>query len=75
MVEQARQFTTMFKDTWDVLHEWQDPEKKDGVVAISTKWRIKDNTTGLETEKNDWVIWEIKLIDGRRKLTAMTEVE
>ncbi|KAF7916669.1 hypothetical protein BELL_0406g00030 [Botrytis elliptica] len=75
IVEQARKTTTMFKDTWDVLHEWQDPEKKDGVVAISTKWRIKDNATGVETKKNNWVIWEVKLIDGKRKLTAMTEVE
>ncbi|KAF5868370.1 uncharacterized protein Bfra_012464 [Botrytis fragariae] len=75
IVEQERKTKTMFKDTWDVLHEWQDPEKKDGVVAISTRWRIKDDTTGVETKKNSWVIWEIKLVDGRRKLTAMTEVE
>ncbi|KAM0150400.1 hypothetical protein ACHAQE_008986 [Botrytis cinerea] len=73
--EQARETTTMFKDTWDVLHEWQDPEKKDGVVAISTKWRIKDNATGVETKKNNLAIWEVKIIDGKRKLTAMTEVD
>lgn len=45
------------------------------MVAVLSKWRVKDKATGKETEKTNVILWEVKWIDGKRKLTGQTEVE
>lgn len=45
------------------------------MVAVLSKWRAKDKATGKETKKSNVIIWEVKRIDGKRKLTGQTEVE
>lgn len=54
---------------------WENPEKPDGVVAVLSKWISKDKATGKETKKANVILWEVKWIDGKRKLTGQTEVE
>jgi hypothetical protein len=58
-----------------VIVQWEDPEKPDGVVAVLSKWISKDKATGKETKKTNVILWEVKWIDGKRKLTGQTEVE
>jgi hypothetical protein len=58
-----------------VILQWENPEKPDGVVAVFSKWTSKDKTTGKETKKSNVILWEVKWIDGKRKLTGQTEVE
>jgi len=66
------------QDTFSVILEWVNPESRgcsDGVVAVLSKWTTKNKATGLITKKTNVIIWEVKLIDGKRKLTGQTEVE
>lgn len=44
-------------------------------MAVLSKWRTVDRKTGEETKKVNVILWEVKLIDGNRKLTGQTEVE
>ncbi|KAH6625171.1 hypothetical protein C7974DRAFT_395552 [Boeremia exigua] len=74
-LQYARGTTTSIQDTFSVLLEWENPDRPDGVVAVLSKWTTKDKTTGAETQKTNVIIWEVKWIDGRRKLTGQTEVE
>ncbi|KAH7045301.1 hypothetical protein B0J12DRAFT_730006 [Macrophomina phaseolina] len=55
--------------------KWDDSEKRGGVVAHMTEFATKDNTTGKETRKTSLVVSAVKWIDGRRKITELTEVE
>jgi hypothetical protein len=45
------------------------------VVAVLSKWTSTDKTSGKETKKTNVILWEVKCIDGKRKLTGQTEVE
>lgn len=45
------------------------------MVAVLSKWRTKDKASGKETTKSNVILWEVKWIDGKRKLTGQTEVE
>lgn len=58
-----------------MILEWENPEKPDGVVAVLSEWSTRDNATSMETKKSNVILWEVKWIDGKRKLTAQTEVE
>lgn len=58
-----------------MILQWESPEKPDGVVAVLSKWTSKDKTTGKETKKTNVILWEVKWIGGKRKLTGQTEVE
>lgn len=49
--------------------------KKDGVVAVLSTWSTVDKASGEEKKHTTVIIWEIKLIDGKRKVTAQTEAE
>ncbi|KAH7242813.1 hypothetical protein BKA59DRAFT_442147 [Fusarium tricinctum] len=71
----VRGSTTAIQDGFSEILSWEDPEKGDGVVAVLSKWRTVDRKTGEETKKVNVIIWEVKLIDGSRKLTGQTEVE
>lgn len=55
--------------------KWDNPEKQDGVVAHITKFTTKDKSTGKESKKTSVIISTVKWIDGKRKLTELTEVE
>ena len=44
-------------------------------MAVLSKWTVKDKATGKETKKTNVILWEVKWIDGKRKLTGQTEVE
>ncbi|KAH6953625.1 hypothetical protein HG530_013009 [Fusarium avenaceum] len=71
----VRSSTTAIQDEFSEILSWEDPEKGDGVVAVLSKWRTVDRKTGEETKKVNVILWEVKLIDGNRKLTGQTEVE
>ncbi|SPJ78651.1 uncharacterized protein FTOL_07041 [Fusarium torulosum] len=71
----VRGSTTAIQDEFSEILSWEDPEKGDGVVAVLSKWRTVNQKTGEETKKVNVIIWEVKLIDGNRKLTGQTEVE
>lgn len=58
-----------------MILQWENPEKPDGVVAVFSKWTSKDKITGKEIMKTNVILWEVKWIDGKRKLTGQTEVE
>lgn len=58
-----------------MILQWENPEKPDGVVAVLSKWTVKEKSTGKETKKTNVILWEVKWIDGKRKLTGQTEVE
>ena len=58
-----------------MILQWENPEKPDGVVAVLSKWTTKEKATGKETTKTNVILWEVKWIDGKRKLTGQTEVE
>jgi hypothetical protein len=74
-LQYARSSTTSIQDTFSVILQWENPEKPDGVVAVLSKWTVKDKATGTETKKMNVILWEVKWIDGKRKLTGQTEVE
>ncbi|KAH7007760.1 hypothetical protein EDB80DRAFT_881253 [Ilyonectria destructans] len=74
-LQYARSSSTSVQDTFSVILQWENPEKPDGVVAVLSKWTAKDKATGEETQKTNVIIWEVKWIDGKRKLTGQTEVE
>ncbi|KAH6971364.1 hypothetical protein BKA56DRAFT_677497 [Ilyonectria sp. MPI-CAGE-AT-0026] len=74
-LQYARGSSTSVQDTFSVILQWENPEKPDGVVAVLSKWTAKDKATGEETQKTNVIIWEVKWIDGKRKLTGQTEVE
>ncbi|KAF5266711.1 hypothetical protein BKA60DRAFT_255536 [Fusarium oxysporum] len=71
----VRGSTTAIQDEFSEILTWEDPEKGDGVVAVLSKWRTKHKETGEEAKKTNVILWEVKLIDGKRKLTGQTEVE
>ncbi|WZH47148.1 uncharacterized protein QYS62_008290 [Fusarium acuminatum] len=71
----VRGSTTAIQDEFSGILSWEDPEKGDGVVAVLSKWRTVDRKTGEETRKVNVILWEVKLIDGNRRLTGQTEVE
>ncbi|KAI3588971.1 hypothetical protein IWW34DRAFT_646203, partial [Fusarium oxysporum f. sp. albedinis] len=71
----VRGSTTAVQDEFSEILTWEDPEKGDGVVAVLSKWRTKHKETGEEAKKTNVILWEVKLIDGKRKLTGQTEVE
>lgn len=58
-----------------MILKWENLEKPEGVVAVRSKWTTKDKTTGKETKKTNVILWEVKWIGGKRKLTGQTEVE
>jgi hypothetical protein len=58
-----------------VILQWENVEKSDGVVAVLSKWTSKDKKTGKETKKTNVILWEVRWIDGKRKLTGQSEVE
>ncbi|KAF7588657.1 hypothetical protein BBP40_005408 [Aspergillus hancockii] len=74
-LQYARSSTTSIQDEFSVLLHWENPEQPDGVVAVLSKWMSKDKTTGKETKRTNVILWEVKWIDGKRKLTGQTEVE
>ncbi len=74
-LQYARSSTTSIQDEFSVLLHWENAEKPDGVVAVLSKWITKDKATGKETKKTNVILWEVKWIDGKRKLTGQTEVE
>ncbi|KAJ5985577.1 hypothetical protein N7522_012773 [Penicillium canescens] len=74
-LQYARSSSTSIQDEFSVILQWENPEKPDGVVAVFSKWTSKDKTTGKETTKSNVILWEVKWIGGKRKLTAQTEVE
>ncbi|KAF2019186.1 hypothetical protein BU24DRAFT_114788 [Aaosphaeria arxii CBS 175.79] len=74
----ARSSSTSIQDTFSVILQWENKgngENTDGVVAVLSKWRVKDKATGKETKKTNVILWEVRLIDGKRKLVGQTEVE
>jgi hypothetical protein len=74
-LQYVRGSTTSTQDSFSVILEWENPVQPDGVVAVLSKWSAKDNATGKETKKTNVILWEVKWIDGKRKLTGQTEVE
>ncbi|KAJ3535334.1 hypothetical protein NM208_g7170 [Fusarium decemcellulare] len=71
----VRNSQTSIQDKFSEILTWENPEKRDGVVAVLSEWRTKDKATGEETKKSNVILWEVKWIDGKRKLTGQTEVE
>ncbi|GKZ65180.1 hypothetical protein AnigIFM50267_007348 [Aspergillus niger] len=74
-LQHARTASTSIQGEFSVILAWENPEKPDGVVAVLSNWISKDKATGSETEKANVILWEVKWIDGKRKLTGQTEVE
>ncbi|KAJ5465654.1 hypothetical protein N7530_009441 [Penicillium desertorum] len=74
-LQYARTSSTSIQDEFSVILQWENPERPDGVVAVLSKWTSKDKTSGKETKKTNVILWEVKSIDGQRKLTGQTEVE
>ncbi|EGY17896.1 hypothetical protein HYQ45_013617 [Verticillium longisporum] len=74
-IQHARSSRISVLETFSVLLEWEDPVKKDGVVAVLSTWSTVDKASGEEKKHTTVIIWEIKLIDGKRKVTAQTEAE
>lgn len=74
-LQYARSSTTSIQDEFSVLLHWENAEKGDGVIAVLSKWMTKDKTTGKETKRTNVILWEVKWIDGKRKLTGQPEVE
>ncbi|CAG8908676.1 unnamed protein product [Penicillium egyptiacum] len=74
-LQYARLSSTSIQDEFSVILQWENSEKPDGVVAVLSKWTSKDKTSGKETNKTNVILWEVKLIDGQRKLTGQSEVE
>ncbi|EHL03831.1 hypothetical protein M7I_0021 [Glarea lozoyensis 74030] len=74
-LQYARNSATSIQDSFDVILDCEDPEKGDGVVAVLSKWTTKEKASGKETTKTNVILWEVKVVDGKRKLTGQTEVE
>ncbi|GIJ89535.1 hypothetical protein Asppvi_008477 [Aspergillus pseudoviridinutans] len=74
-LQYARSSSISIQDDFSVILQWENPGKLDGVVAVLSKWTSKDKTTGNEIKKTTVILWEVKCIDGKRKLTGQTEVE
>ncbi|TGO65678.1 hypothetical protein BOTNAR_0075g00280 [Botryotinia narcissicola] len=74
-LQHIRSSGTLVQDTFSVILQWENPEKPDGMVAVLSKTTFKENATGKETKKTNVILWEVKWIDGKRKLTGQTEVE
>ncbi|KAH6719550.1 hypothetical protein BKA61DRAFT_714140 [Leptodontidium sp. MPI-SDFR-AT-0119] len=74
-LQYARSSGTSIQDTFSVILQWENSEKPDGVVAVLSKWTVKEKATGKETKKTNVILWEVKWIDGKRKLIGQTEVE
>ncbi|TGO10299.1 hypothetical protein BTUL_0139g00260 [Botrytis tulipae] len=66
---------TLVQGTFSVILQWENPEIPEGMVAVLSKTTFKENATGKETKKTNVILWEVKWIDGKRKLTGQTEVE
>lgn len=61
-----------------MLLTWENPEfaeNSDGVVAVRSETTTTDNGNGKETKKKNIILWNVKLVDGTRKLVGQTEVE
>ncbi|KAL1792966.1 hypothetical protein ACET3X_009473 [Alternaria dauci] len=74
-LQYVRSTSISVQDEFSVVLAWENKEKADGVVAVLSKWRTKDKASSKETVKSNVILWEVKWIDGKRKLTAQTEVE
>ncbi|CAN9458839.1 unnamed protein product [Alternaria sp. RS040] len=74
-LQYVRSTCTSIQDEFSIVLQWENKEKPDGVVAVLSKWRTKDKASGKETTKCNVILWEVKWIDGKRKLTGQTEVE
>ncbi|KAL1857491.1 hypothetical protein Daus18300_010356 [Diaporthe australafricana] len=74
-LQYVRSASTSTQDTFSVILQWENAEKPDGVVAVLSKWTNTDKATGKETKKTNVILWEVKWIDDKRKLTGQTEVE
>ncbi|CAN9187485.1 unnamed protein product [Alternaria alternata] len=74
-LQYVRGACTSIQDEFSIVLQWENKEKPDGVVAVLSKWRTKDKASGKETTKSNVILWEVKWIDGKRKLTGQTEVE
>ncbi|KNG45981.1 hypothetical protein DDE82_007499 [Stemphylium lycopersici] len=74
-LQYARKSSTSIQDEFSVIVQWENEEKPDGVVAVLSKWRTKEKASGKETTKSNVILWEVKWIGGKRKLTGQTEVE
>ncbi|CAI7568470.1 hypothetical protein PCG10_008744 [Penicillium crustosum] len=74
-LQYARSSSVSTQDEFSVILQWENPEKPDGVVAVLSKWTTKDKTTGKETKRTNIILWEVRWIGGKRKLTGQTEVE
>ncbi|EMR86720.1 hypothetical protein BcDW1_4629 [Botrytis cinerea BcDW1] len=74
-LQYVRSSGTTTQDTFSVLLQWENPDKPDGVVAVLSKTTFTENATGKVTKKTNMILWEVKWIDGKRKLTGQTEVE
>ncbi|APA12008.1 predicted protein [Sclerotinia sclerotiorum 1980 UF-70] len=74
-LQHVRSSGTLIQDTFSVILQWENPEKQDGVVAVLSKSTVKEKASGKETKKTNVILWEVKWIDGKRKLTGQTEVE
>ncbi|KAJ5447007.1 hypothetical protein N7445_001828 [Penicillium cf. griseofulvum] len=74
-LQYARASSTSIQAEFSVILQWENPEKPEGVVAVLSKWTSTDKTSGKETKKTNVILWEVKCIDGKRKLTGQTEVE
>ncbi|OAL53584.1 hypothetical protein IQ07DRAFT_618986 [Pyrenochaeta sp. DS3sAY3a] len=74
----VRSTSTTTQDTFSVLLTWENPEfaeNSDGVVAVRSETTTTDNGNGKETKKKNIILWDVKLVDGVRKLVGQTEVE
>ncbi|KAB2103639.1 hypothetical protein AG0111_0g8644 [Alternaria gaisen] len=74
-LQYVRSTCTSIQDEFSIVLQWENKERPDGVVAVLSKWRTKDKASGKETTKSNVILWEVKWIDGKRKLTGQTEVE
>ncbi|TEY52433.1 hypothetical protein BOTCAL_0258g00030 [Botryotinia calthae] len=74
-LQYVRSSGTMIQDTFSVLLQWENPEKSDDVVAVLSKTTFKENATSKVTKKTNVILWEVKWIDGKRKLSGQTGVE
>ncbi|KAM5341398.1 hypothetical protein ACJ41O_014429 [Fusarium nematophilum] len=74
-IQEARASSTIVQDAFSIILQWENPENPGGTVAALSKYTSKDKATGKETRKTNLILYEVKWIDGKRKLTSQTEVE
>ena len=55
--------------------KWENPEKPDGAVVRLTTFTNTEKATGKVSKKKNIEIHTVKVIDGKRKLTELVEVE